>query len=79
MRMVLGQGARLTLPGVVIGLAAAMAAGSLMRSLLYEISSLDPLTYGAVALVLAVFSFAASCLPAYRATRLDPIASLKEE
>jgi ABC-type antimicrobial peptide transport system permease subunit len=77
--MVLGQGVRLTLPGVAIGLLVALAAGSLMRSFLYEVSPLDPLTYVVVALVLAVVSLGASYPPAYRATRLDPIKSLKDD
>jgi ABC-type lipoprotein release transport system permease subunit len=64
---------------VAIGLVAALAAGSLMRSLLYEVSPLDPLTYVVVALVLAVVSLGASYLPAYRATRLDPIETLRDE
>ena len=79
LRLVLEQGARLTLPGVFIGLGLALVAARLMRSILFEVSPLDPLTYVAVALVLAVVSTAASYLPAYRATRLDPIKSLKDE
>jgi ABC-type antimicrobial peptide transport system permease subunit len=79
LRMVLGQGARLTLPGVAVGMAAALAAGSVIQSLLYEVSPLDPLTYAVVALVLAVVSLGASYPAAHRATRLDPIKSLREE
>jgi predicted permease len=79
LRLVLGQGARLTLPGVVIGLMGALAAGRLLGNLLFEVSPLDPVTYGVVALLLAVVSIGASYLPAYRATCLDPIQSLKEE
>jgi predicted permease len=79
LRLVLGQGARLTIPGVFVGLAAAMGAARLMESILFEVSPLDPLTYVAVAVVLGVVSLGASYLPAYRATRLDPITSLREE
>ena len=79
MRLVLVQGARITLPGVAIGLLIALAAGRLLGNLLYEVSPLDPLTYGAVALLLAIVSVGASYVPAYRATRLDPIKSLREE
>jgi putative ABC transport system permease protein len=78
LRMVLGQGARLTLPGVAFGLMGSLAAGSLMRSLLFEGSPVDPLTYGAVALLLTVVSLGASYLPAYRATRLDPVKCLRD-
>jgi ABC-type antimicrobial peptide transport system permease subunit len=79
LRLVLGQGARLTLPGVLIGLVLALVTARLLQSILFEVSPMDPLTYVAVALVLAVVSTGASWLPAYRATRLDPITSLKEE
>ena len=79
LRLVLGQGARITLPGVAIGLLIALAAGRLLGNLLYEVSPLDPLTYGAVALLLAFVSVGASYVPAYRAMRLDPIKSLREE
>jgi ABC-type antimicrobial peptide transport system permease subunit len=79
LRLVLGQGARLTIPGVFVGLAAAMASARLLESVLFEVSPLDPLTYLAVALVLGVVSLGASYLPAYRATRLDPVTSLREE
>jgi len=79
LRLVLGQGARLTIPGVFVGLAAALASARLLESVLFEVSPLDPLTYVAVAVVLGVVSLGASYLPAYRATRLDPISSLREE
>jgi putative ABC transport system permease protein len=79
LRLVLGQGARLTIPGVCVGLVAALASTRLMESLLFEVSPLDPLTYVVVALVLAVVSTGASYIPAYRATRLNPISSLREE
>ncbi|MCK5652903.1 MAG: FtsX-like permease family protein, partial [Gemmatimonadetes bacterium] len=79
LRLVLHQGAKLTLPGVVIGLVLALASGRFLGSFLYEVSALDPLTYGVVAIVLAFVSMAATYLPAYRATRLDPITSLRNE
>jgi len=79
LRLVLGQGARLTIPGVFVGLVAAMGSARLLESILYEVSPLDPVTYVAVALLLGVVSLGASYLPAYRATRLDPITSLREE
>jgi ABC-type antimicrobial peptide transport system permease subunit len=79
LRLVLGQGSRLTLPGVLVGLVAAMASAKLLQSILFEVSPLDPWTYVAVALVLGAVSLGASFLPAYRATRLDPMTSLREE
>ena len=79
LRLVLAQGLRLTLPGVAIGLVVSLAAARVMANLLFEVSTLDPLTYGGVALVLTAVSIGASGLPAYRATRLDPITTLKGE
>lgn len=79
LRLVLHQGAWLTLPGVLMGLLLALASGRVLDSLLYGVSALDPLTYGVVAIVLAIVSMAATYLPAYRATRLDPITSLRNE
>lgn len=79
LRLVLGQGVRLTLPGVAAGLLLAVAATRLIQGLLYNVSALDPLTYGAVAVVLAVVSLSATCVPAYRATRVDPLSSMRSE
>ncbi len=77
LRMVLAQGARLTVPGLVLGLAAAMASARVLGDLLYEVSPLDPWTYVLVAVLLAAVSVAATWLPARRATRLDPAVSLR--
>jgi hypothetical protein len=79
MRLVVIQGARLTLPGVLVGLMLALASGRVLGSLLYEVSALDPLTYGVVAAVLAVVSMAATFVPAFRATRVDPIGRIRDE
>jgi putative ABC transport system permease protein len=79
MRLVLGEGARLIGPGIVIGLVLALATARLLDSLLFEVSAVDPLTYVAVALVLTVVALAATYLPALRATRLDPLTSIRNE
>jgi predicted permease len=79
LRMVLARGARLTGPGLLLGLAAAMGSARLLGDLLYEVSPLDPWTYALVAAVLATVSIAATWLPAWRATRLDPAESLRGE
>jgi predicted permease len=79
LRLVLSQGVRLTVPGVLVGLVLALVAARLLESILFEVSPMDPLTYVAVAVVLAAVSTGASYLPANRATRLDPITSLREE
>ncbi|MEO8099625.1 MAG: ABC transporter permease [Acidobacteriota bacterium] len=65
--------------GVVIGLAAAAGIARYMKTLLYGVTPLDPLTYAAVALVLAAAAAAASYLPARRATKVDPMNALRAE
>ncbi len=77
MRMVLREGLRLTLPGLAVGLLGALAAGQVLGTLLFEVSALDPVTYVAVAGVLGVVCLAAAYVPALRATRVDPITSIR--
>jgi len=79
LRMVLAQGTRVTSLGVALGLAGALASARVLRNLLFEVSPLDPWTYGVVAAVLALVSVAATLLPALRATRVDPMASIRRE
>ena len=79
MRLVLGEGARLTLIGVVLGLAAALGLTQLMRSLLFGVSAMDPATFVSVALVLAVVAIAACYIPARRAMSTDPSVTLRYE
>jgi len=75
--MVLGQGLRVALYGVGAGVIAALAATRFLASLLYGVGATDPLTFAAVtALVLAV-AITATALPAWRASRIDPIVSLR--
>ena len=78
-RMVLGQGLVLTIIGLVIGLGGAFAASSVLRSQLFEVSPMDPITYASIALVLAVTAIAASWVPARRATRIDPVEALRQD
>ena len=79
MCMVLNQGVRLVVPGVVIGLIGALVAGRFIGSLLFEVSAMDPYTYVAVAMVLAGVALVASYVPALRATRVDPLTSIRNE
>lgn len=79
LRLVLGQGLRLALFGVICGLAAAFALTRLMRSLLFGVSTTDPLIFGLVAGLLITAALLACYLPARRATQLDPLAALRCE
>jgi predicted permease len=78
-RMFLRQGLVLTAIGVVIGLGVAFALTRGMSSLLFQVSPLDPLTFAGVSAVLILAAALASYLPSRRATRIDPIDSLRAE
>jgi putative ABC transport system permease protein len=79
MRLVLGEGARLTLLGVVFGLASALGLTQLMRSLLFGVSAVDPVTFASVAVLLAFVAILACYIPARRAMSTDPSAALRYE
>jgi predicted permease len=78
-RLVLGQGLGVTALGIVFGVAGALGLTHFLRSLLYEVQPTDPLTFGAVLLLLISVSVAASYLPARRAMRVDPMVALRYE
>ncbi|HZR09615.1 MAG TPA: ABC transporter permease [Myxococcales bacterium] len=77
--MVVGGGLRLASAGVVLGVLVALAATRALASLLYGVSTTDPLTLAATAAVLVVSAALASLIPARRATRVDPAVSLRVE
>jgi putative ABC transport system permease protein len=78
-RHVVLQGMKPTLMGVGIGLLASFALGRLVASMIYGVSTRDLATFFAVTIILIVVSLAASLIPALRATRVDPLAVLREE
>ena len=77
--LVVGQGAKLALAGVAIGIAGGLMLTRLMSGLLYGVQATDPLTYGAVAILLMLVALAACFLPARRAMRVDPMVALRYE
>ncbi|MDQ6893650.1 MAG: ABC transporter permease [Acidobacteriota bacterium] len=78
-RLIAGQGMRLVVFGVAAGLLGALAGARLLRGLLYEIGTADPITFGAIAAVLAAVGIFASGIPALRASRVDPMTALRND
>jgi predicted permease len=79
MRSIVGEGLVLTSSGAVLGLVGAFLLTRVLRSLLYEISPSDPLTYVTIVVVLSAAAVLASWFPARRATRVDPLVALRSE
>jgi predicted permease len=79
LRMVVLEGMKPTLIGVAIGLVGALALGRVLSSVIYGVSARDLATFGIVAVLMTGVGLLASTLPAYRATRVDPIKTLRED
>jgi putative ABC transport system permease protein len=79
LKMVIGQGMRLALLGVALGLGASLALTQLMKQLLFGVTAADPLTYGSLALLLTLVALVACWIPARRATKVDPVVALRME
>jgi putative ABC transport system permease protein len=79
LRLVLGQGMRLTALGIFLGIVAAFWLTRWLSSLLFEITPIDPATFSAVSLLLLAVALTACWIPARRAARIDPIQALREE
>ena len=77
--LVFGEGFRWTVIGALVGLPAALAVGRALGHFLFEVSPADPVTYGAVVALLGTTAFAAVALPAWRASRVDPLVVLRGE
>ena len=77
--LVVRQGLTLAATGVVLGLVGAFGVTRVIQSLLYNVTATDPISFGGVALFLALVATLASYLPARRATNVDPIVALRNE
>jgi ABC-type antimicrobial peptide transport system permease subunit len=78
LRLVMSRGLALTAAGIVGGAAVALASTRLLGYLLYNVSPRDPLSFGSAFLVIMIASLAACFLPAWRATRTDPLRALRD-
>ena len=76
-RLVLGRGLVLVIAGLGLGLAVALSVSRVMSNLLFNVSPSDPVTFIGVPLLLGAMALAASYVPAWRATRIDPASALK--
>jgi predicted permease len=79
LRLIVGEGARLTFIGILIGIVGALGLSRLMASLLFEVKPGDPAIFAAVAILLALVALAACYIPARRATQVDPMVALRYE
>jgi putative ABC transport system permease protein len=79
LKLVVGHGASLAGAGILIGLLAGFAVTRTMAALLFEVQTYDPLTFGAVAMMLGLITLLAAFIPARRAARVDPMVALRHE
>jgi putative ABC transport system permease protein len=79
LRLVIGEGMKLALIGALLGLGGALALMRLLKSLLFDVSATDPLTFIVIATVLIIVALLACWIPARRATKLDPMTTLRSE
>ena len=79
LRMVLGEGSRLAVLGIFLGIVGALAGGRVLASMLFEIKPTDPMTFVSVSMLLVGVALLASYVPARRAAKVDPLVALRYE
>jgi putative ABC transport system permease protein len=79
LKLVVTDGMKPILLGIVIGLVASLALSRLIASLIFGVRPTDPITFSAVSLILIAVGILANLLPAYRATRVEPVRTLRDE
>jgi putative ABC transport system permease protein len=79
LQLIVGHGMMLALIGIAIGLAGSFGATRLMATLLFGISTTDPVTFGGISVLLTVVTLVSCLAPAYRAIRVDPMVALRHE
>jgi ABC-type antimicrobial peptide transport system permease subunit len=79
LRLVVNYGMKMAIGGVAIGLIAAFGLTRLMSNMLYGVSATDPTTFAVIALLLVAVAMAACLIPAWRATKVDPLVALRHE
>ena len=78
-RLVMSQGARVVLVGLVLGVGAALASTRLLGTLLYGVKAVDPVVFATMSLAMSAIGLLASYMPARRASKVDPIESLRSD
>jgi putative ABC transport system permease protein len=79
LELIIKHGMRLTLLGLAIGLAGAIALTRVVETLLFNVSTTDPITFAGVAGLLSLVAILACYVPAHRATQVDPMVALRQE
>jgi putative ABC transport system permease protein len=79
LHLIVREGMLLVSAGVAVGIITALAAGRLVSALLFGVSASDPITYGAVVLVLGAVALTACYIPALRAARINPMSALRAD
>ena len=79
LRLVVGHGMKMALAGVGLGLVSAFGLTRLMVNMVFGVSTTDPITFIAIPLLLAIVALAACFVPAWRATKVDPLVALRHE